>query len=404
MNNINRVLVKSQAKAIIRDKVFILFIISAVVLILTNGISVSMNIKNSYDKYQNKNNYDYNDYSDLDDYSDYYDYFNQFSDGGSSDNPIDNFGSQMPQSYKSDIAKSNTASIFGSGYATSMIGVIGVIFSPMFVTLMGFYLALVRRNPEEEIKLGTELGGLFKKSFDATFLKKLVIYVLRELFIILLCILFIIPGIIYNYSTYFAFQLMNEYPNLKPTEAFKLSRKIVRGNRSELFWLDFSFIGWFFLCAITCGIASIYVIPYYLTTQALYYENFRLRALAEGRVNEDDFLSADELSRKYNFQGSQGSYCNPNVNNQYNNNQGTYYAPNTDRQSNYTQNSQPSQNYYYQPVQDEEKTDAPPTQEANYSYAQPQNDVQQNNSQQGEYYNPSPFADETADNTDDNIE
>lgn len=59
---------------------------------------------------------------------------------------------------------------------------------------------------------------------------------------------------------------------------------MVAGNRGELFALDLSFIGWWLLTCITFGIASIYVVPYYFTTQALYYENFKLRALQEGKL------------------------------------------------------------------------------------------------------------------------
>ena len=50
----------------------------------------------------------------------------------------------------------------------------------------------------------------------------------------LLAILFIIPGIIFSYSAYFSSQIMNDYPNLKPTEAIKLSKKMIKGNR----WYD----------------------------------------------------------------------------------------------------------------------------------------------------------------------
>lgn len=387
MNNINRVLVKSQAKKIIKDKIFILFIVSAVALILTNGVSVYTSVEDSYNKIKNGSDYSDSDDNSLDDYSDYYDYFNQFSDGSgsqnSSDNPLENFGKSTPQSYNSEtsdvnIIGNNIDINDGRGY--SIGAVVSVIFSPLAVTLCGFYLMIVRKNPEEELKLGTELKNLFRKSFDSSFFKKLLGYILKLLFIALLSVLLIVPGVIYYYSTYFAFQLMNDYPNLKPTEAFKLSRKIVRGNRSELFWLDVSFIPWFLLCVITCGIASIYVIPYYYTTQALYYENFRLRALAEGRVNESDFLSAEELAGKYaSANNTQGNYYNPNMNGQYN-------TDSSSGQNYYSQQGDTHQNYYYQPNQSYAQTNN--SGETDYSYAQPQGD-----GVSGEYAEEEPSAD-----------
>ena len=82
---------------------------------------------------------------------------------------------------------------------------------------------------------------------------------------------------------------MSEYPELSPWQAIKLSKKIVKGHRTELFALDLSFLPWIFLCVFICPI--IYVYPYIYTTQALYYENFKRRALATGAVTELDLLS-----------------------------------------------------------------------------------------------------------------
>lgn len=380
MNNINRVLVKSQAKAIIREKVFALFVISMIAAVLTNGIYVWLNVTNTYNDYKNNGYSFYDDGNyfddDLDDYSDYYDYFDQFSDEGnydgsynnSSDNPIENFGNTTPQSYTPDSQSADLDFNNRIYYRFPILSIAGVIFCPLYVTLMGLYVLLIKKNPDEEFKLGAELGGLFKKSFNSSYLKKLIIYVLKNLFTFLLCLLFIIPGIVYSYSTYFAFQLMNDYPNLKPTEALKLSKKIVKGNRSELFWLDMSFIPWYLLCAVTFGIASIYVMPYYLTTQALYYENFRLRALAQGRVCEDDFLSADELAKKYSAENQQNYYAQPN-NTGWGNN--TYYDPQGANQNNYNPGDSGRRDYYYTPGQAENNTPPQQDQPDHYSYADP---------------------------------
>ena len=42
MNKINRSLVKSQAKQIIKEKIFALFVLSAIVLFLVNGLTVGI--------------------------------------------------------------------------------------------------------------------------------------------------------------------------------------------------------------------------------------------------------------------------------------------------------------------------------------------------------------------------
>ena len=41
---------------------------------------------------------------------------------------------------------------------------------------------------------------------------------------------------------------------------------------------------------VTFGIASIYVLPYYNTTMALYYENFKIRAMQEGNLSTWDYV------------------------------------------------------------------------------------------------------------------
>ncbi len=367
MNNINRSLVKSQAKQIIKDKIFALFVLSAIVIFLTQGLTIGVNVYTDSDDIENlfgpKNSNGYSDNSNRNTPEDFFKYFNgeqsddndnsyddddSYDDGdSSSDNPIESFG----QSYNGgDTGITNTSvntSSIGYFSDTGIKGltVLSIVLSPLLVSLLGFYVILVKRDPSEQFSLGEEIKNIFKVSFDATYGKKLVVSILRTLFITLWCFLFIIPGIVYNYSSYFSFQIMCENPNLKPMEALKLSKKMVAGNRSELFALDLSFIGWWILCGVSFGIASIYAIPYYLTTQALYYENFKIRALQEGRITEDDFLSQEEKANKYAFAGA-GNYYNP--------------AQNTNEQ--YTANQNDSANaYYYNPQQHTSDTGAAQT-------------------------------------------
>lgn len=379
MNNIDRSLVKSQAKQIIKNKVFVLFLISAIVLILVNGITTGVTLYSSSDELfgpSGDNSYS-NNQSGQNTPDDFFKYFNggdsgndsgSFNYGGdASDNPIENFGQNSNQSYSNSDANKLTNLSIKTALAPSTIGarsltILSIILSPLLISLCGLYVTLVKRDPNEEFKLGEEIKNIFKTSFDASYGHKIIIFILRNLFTTLWTILLIIPGIVYNYSTYFAYQIMCENPNMKPTEALKLSKKMVVGNRGELFALDLSFIGWGLLCAITCGIASIYVIPYYFTTQALYYENFKIRALQEGRITEDDFLTQEEKAQKYGFGGNAG-YYNPNVN--------------SEQSYQNEQTSQNSANYYYNPAQNSEtqaQNEEPKTDDTTQQYAyHPQN-------------------------------
>lgn len=350
MNYINRALVKQQAKDIIRGKVFYLFLVSIIVSLLVS-MSAGFNVVNyNY----NFNNNDFELFKDnKGGYQDFYDYYDDFGDDNDDfdfDNPIEDFefdgASSAPEITQLSAAGAGTTNAMLGGLINRGLSglsfLVGVIFAPLTVTLAGMYLSLVRRKPEEPFDLGKELGGIFKNSFNDTYLKKLLVVVLRNVFIGLLSILLFVPGIIFYYSSYFTSEIMSDNPNLKPTEAIKLSKKMVQGNRTELFVLELSFIPWILLLMVTFGIASVYVIPYISTTKALYYENFRMRALQSGKITIDDFKSFDE--KVAGFTAANGSnaygYTAPTAgSNAY------YYTPPQNG------NSQPAGGYYYQPTE-----------------------------------------------------
>lgn len=288
MGEINRGLVKEQAKQIIKGKVFALFLITLIVLILVEGVSVGFSTSNGIDYLSDTFGSD-NDYSNNYNYSNDYNYYG--------DNPIDSYRGSVTQMSK----VSTTSIVPGVQIGLRSISLISLFLSPLAVTLAGLYIELIKRDPNEPYPAGENIKRLFKLSFDGSYGKKLGLYFLIRLFTTLLSFLLIVPGIVYYYSTYFANQIMCENPNLSPTEAAKLSRKMIKGSRTELFVLDLSFIPWYLLTLVTCGIASIYVLPYKKTVEALYYENFKIRALQTGKIYEDDFLSQQQKAVKYGY-------------------------------------------------------------------------------------------------------
>lgn len=391
MNKINRSLVKSQAQQIIKNKVFYLFLISFVVTMIANAGNSFNTVLNIRD-----NTFDFDDYFE-DYYNDYDDYFEGFGDydGNESynyENPIDGFefDSKVADTAVADAAENSVESkpvsilpVFaGLGSITALAG---IFLGPLVVTLAGMYVSLVRRNANLKFDIGTELNNVFKNTFNENYFKKLLGNLLVGVITIALALLLIVPGIIFGLSAYFTFQLMNDYPNLKPSEAIKLSKKIVSGNRTELFVYELSFIPWYLLVMITLGLANIYVIPYKSTCDALYYENFRLRALAEGRIVEDDFLSADERFAKYNSMNAENPYqAQPNG----------YYAsagaPNMDAQNRQEQMYRATEQYVMNNCTFFTPDFRPIDPFAQYNpYANPYgNPYQQYRQPNGGYYNP----------------
>lgn len=176
---------------------------------------------------------------------------------------------------------------------------------PLPVSLRYYFVELVNGKYS-----GCRAGvrSVYRNAFKVKYGKKLGCALLVNIITGLLAYLLYIPAVIFGYSAYFAFEILCEYPELSPVDAIKLSRKMVRGNRTELFVLDLSFIPWMLLSVFV--FPCIYVLPYMMTTRALYYENFKRRALALGRITQDDFLSEKQKMEKM-MNGGYGGYYGP---------------------------------------------------------------------------------------------
>ena len=115
----------------------------------------------------------------------------------------------------------------------------------------------------------------FFSAFENMF-KAIVLNFLIYLFVTLWSLLLFIPGIIASYKYKLAFYILSESPELSPFDAIKISKRMTYGNKMRLFKFDLSFIGWFILCAISGGIAGIYVIPYYNTALSNLYKELKM--------------------------------------------------------------------------------------------------------------------------------
>ena len=85
-------------------------------------------------------------------------------------------------------------------------------------------------------------------------------------------LLFIIPGIIKSFSYAMTYFIINDHPEYSINQAITESRRMMDGHKMEYFILCLSFIGWFILSCITLGIGFLWLIPYFYTTSAAFYE------------------------------------------------------------------------------------------------------------------------------------
>lgn len=318
---LNRKQIKSQARILVQNKWGALFVITFVVMVLT-GMGMfnnsQINLVKQISHYNHASDYgswDNREDNPLEEFD--------FDDQDEDDNPLEEFdgtGAITPVATSNNTAETmSVAALAGFG---ALFSLAALVLSPLNVTLDGYYVYFVRTAPP--VRLGADLGQVFKNTFNKHYSGRLLLVILGGLFTFLWSLLLIIPGIVYSYGIYFANELMVDNPNLSPMEALKLSRRMVDGHRGELFRLDLSFILWWLLMACTAGIAGIYVLPYYKTTRALYYQNFRMRALATGQLTEDDFLSEAERMAKY---GAYGAYTAPRREQQPMNGQYNPYTP-----------------------------------------------------------------------------
>ncbi|MDR1563484.1 MAG: DUF975 family protein [Oscillospiraceae bacterium] len=89
-----------------------------------------------------------------------------------------------------------------------------------------------------------------------------------------------------NYSYRLVPYIISECPHLSANEAITLSRKMMNGNKWAMFVFDLSFIGWYLLGFIACGIGILFVHPYYYAAEAQVYFEIRQRSFENGSLNE----------------------------------------------------------------------------------------------------------------------
>lgn len=106
-------------------------------------------------------------------------------------------------------------------------------------------------------------GGNYMKIVKVMFMQSLIIFAWT--------LLLIIPGIIKGYQYAMVPYILAENPDTDYRSALKFSRDMMRGHKLELFILELSFIGWYLLGLLACGVGMLFVMPYQYATTAEYY-------------------------------------------------------------------------------------------------------------------------------------
>lgn len=108
---------------------------------------------------------------------------------------------------------------------------------------------------------------------------------LRDLFTTLWSLLLVVPGIVKHYEYLMVPYIIAENPAMDYKEAFQISKQMMDGEKMEAFIMDLSFLGWYLLSAVTCGLLTIfYVNPYVQASFAEMYTFNKQKAYQEGYI------------------------------------------------------------------------------------------------------------------------
>ena len=94
----------------------------------------------------------------------------------------------------------------------------------------------------------------------------------KDLYLFLWSLLFVIPGLVKAYSYSQAMFILNENPGMGIDEAITRSRQMMVGHKWQLVILQSSFLGWAILGALTFGLAIVYILPLYSMSMYVFYD------------------------------------------------------------------------------------------------------------------------------------
>lgn len=114
------------------------------------------------------------------------------------------------------------------------------------------------------------------------------------LWVFLWALLFVIPGIVKAFAYSQMFFVLAENPGIGVRTAMHISKLLTRGHKGDLFVMHLSFLGWAILCALSCGIGSLWLKPYMETSFLNAYFALKNTAIATNVLSPADFAPTED--------------------------------------------------------------------------------------------------------------
>lgn len=161
-----------------------------------------------------------------------------------------------------NLISARSISAFGLG---SLLGLAQFLIGG--VIEVGFAGYLLKQHNRNDLQL-QDLFSQFHR-FGQGFAQKF----LRNLYVTLWGLLFVIPGIVKGYAYAMTPFIMAENPDMSANDAITVSVELMNGHKGELFTLDLTFIGWSILAALSCNIGNLALNPYRNAAYAAFYKD-----------------------------------------------------------------------------------------------------------------------------------
>lgn len=150
---------------------------------------------------------------------------------------------------------------------TSVISIF--ICYPISFACMTIFAPFVRG--EQPLRVG-DVFYTFKAPFYS---KSIGVYFLVNLYTYLWTLLFIVPGIIKALSYSLAPYILADNPELTANQAIEHSMEMMKGHKGQLFRIYLGYFGLTFLSIFGLCIPLIWLVPYYYTVLAKFYEEVK---------------------------------------------------------------------------------------------------------------------------------
>ena len=172
-----------------------------------------------------------------------------------------------------------TGLLAGSATVVILIVLVAKVFVVNLLKMGGYRFFILNQTAQPGI--GTLLDGFRSGHYVNIVLTMF----LRDLFTALWSLLLVVPGIVKHYEYLMVPYIIAENPAMDYKEAFQISKQMMDGEKMEAFIMDLSFLGWYLLSAVTCGLLAIfYVNPYVQASFAEMYTFNKQKAYQEGYI------------------------------------------------------------------------------------------------------------------------